>query len=64
MNEVLKGDEVNSTIYKQELQETIEYVLRVENVLYMNKCRVLVKLEGFMGRLKAGLIKPNFCKFL
>ena len=62
MNEVLKGDEVNSTIYEQELQETIEYVLRVENVLYMNKCRVLVKLEGFVGRLEA--IKPSFFKFL
>ena len=43
MNEVLKGDEVYSTICKQELHKTIEHVLRVENLLHMKKDRVYVK---------------------
>ena len=60
MNEVLKGDEVNSTIYEQELQETIKYVHRVENVLYMKKDRVLLKLEGFYGSFRSWFDKTKF----
>ena len=63
MNEVLKGDEVYSTIYKQELQKTIEHVLKVENFLHMKKDRVLVQWKCFFGRLEAGLTKPNCLSF-
>ena len=60
MNEILKGDEVNSTFYEQELQRTIEYALRVENVLHMKNDRVLVKWKGFYGLFRSWFDKTNF----
>ena len=59
MNEVLKGDEVNSSIYEQELQKTVEYVFRVENVLYMDNGIVVVKCKGFYGSLILDKVLPD-----